>query len=110
MPADSYRQRFERAFHSSEPGVALSRLAKALKAEGMGQSQIFQLFDEFQRKTVNNDPRFDMILDIMDFICGNGWAKGAEGRCLFETELTNKDIAELGPAPDFGREVGLRGK
>ena len=52
----------------------------------MGQAKIFQLFDEFQRKTDNNDPRFDMILDLMDFICGNGWAKGAEGR--FETELT----------------------
>jgi hypothetical protein len=65
----------------------------------MGQVAMYHLFAEFQRKIDGDDPCSDAILDNMDLIWGGGWAKG---RALFETELTDADIAEPGAAPDHG--------
>ena len=91
MSADQNRQRFEVALASPNPGTALYELAKALKAEGMGQVAMYHLFAEFQQKTDDDDPRYDRITDIMDMIWCGGWAKG---HALFETELTNADVGE----------------
>src|SRR3954470_17421692 len=95
MTADRDRQRFELALSSLNPSVALHELAKALKAEGMVQVAMYNLFAEFQRKIDSDDPRYDAILDNMDLIWGGAWAKG---RALFESELTDADISE--PSPD----------
>jgi hypothetical protein len=97
MSAERDRQRFELALSSANPGTALHELAKSLKAEGMGQVAMYHLFAEFQQKTDDDDPRYDRITDIMDMIWGGGWAKG---RALFETELTNADIAAPGSDAD----------
>src|SRR3954469_25131805 len=99
MATDSQRHRFERALSAPDPAVALHDLAKALKAEGMGQVAMYRLFEEYQLKVAQDDPRHDAILDNMDLIWGGGWAKG---RALFETELTNVEIAEPGTPADGG--------
>src|SRR5436309_1484471 len=93
MTADRHRRRFELALSSPDPSAALHDLAKALKAEGMGQVAMYHLFAEFQRKTDGADRRYDAIADNMDLIWGGGWAKG---RALFEKELTDADVAEPG--------------
>lgn len=97
MSTDRDRQRFELALSSPDPSVALHELAKTLKAEGIGQVAMYHLFGEFQKKIEGDDPRYDAILDNMDLIWGGGWAKG---RALFETELTDADLAEPGAAAD----------
>jgi len=91
MTAERNRQRFELALVSPDPSIALHELAKALKAEGMGQVAMYHLFAEYQQKVEGEDPRHDAIVDNMDLIWGGGWAKG---RALFESELTSADIAE----------------
>ncbi len=93
------RQRFELALTSPDPAAALNELAKALKAEGMGQAAMYRLFAEFQQTTDDDDPRYDAIVDNMDLIWGGGWAKG---RALYDTELTGADIAEQAAPPDRG--------
>jgi hypothetical protein len=97
MTAERDRQRFEVALASPNPSIALHELAKALKAEGMGQVAMYHLFAEFQQKIDGDDPCYDAIVDNMDLIWGGGWAKGL---ALFETELTNADIAEPNAAAD----------
>jgi hypothetical protein len=97
MFGERNRQRFALALSSPDYASALHELAKALKAEGMGQVTMYRLFAEFQQTIAGDDPRSDAILDNMDLIWGGGWAKG---RALFETELTDADIAESGSAED----------
>jgi hypothetical protein len=97
MSAERDRQRLELALSSANPGTALHELAKSLKTEGMGQVAMYHLFAEFHLKTDHDDPRYDYITDTMDLIWGGGWAKG---RALFETELTDTDIAEPGSDTD----------
>jgi hypothetical protein len=99
MTAERDRQRFEVALASPDPAIAIRELAETLKAEGMGQVAMYHLFAEFQRKIDGDDPGYDAIVDNMDSIWGGGWAKG---RALFETDLTNADIAEPNAATDGG--------
>src|SRR4051812_49284315 len=103
MPIERDRQRFELALASFDPATALHELAKALKAEGMGQVAMYHLFAEFQRAIDGDDPRYDAVVDNMDLVWGGGWAKG---RALFETELTDADIAEQSAPADGGRDPG----
>jgi hypothetical protein len=91
MTTSADRQRVEEALISPDPAAALHVLAKELKAEGMGQVAMYHLFAEYKRKTESDEPLNDAVLDTMDLIWGGGWAKG---RAIFETELTNNDIAE----------------
>ncbi len=100
MSTERDRQRFELALSTPNPGAALHELAKSLKADGRGQVAMYHLFAEFQQKTDDDDPRHDRITDIMDMIWGGGWAKG---RALFETELTDADIAK--PDSDADRPI-----
>ncbi len=101
MTADRDRQWFELAWSSPDPAIALHELAMALPAEGMGRVAIYHLFAEFQRKIDSNETRYEAILD-MDLIWGGGWAKGC---ALFETELTDTDIAERLDCHSLASEV-----
>lgn len=92
-------ERFQLALASPNPAIALYELAKTLKAEGIAQVAMYHLFVDFQQKLDGGDPCYDAVVDNMDLIWGGGWAKG---RALFETELTNADIAEPGAAADGG--------
>jgi len=76
MASDKDRERFDKALRMPQPKVALHDLALALKAEGMAQADLYQLFAEYQLKTNGNDPRYDSIVDNMDLIYGGAWAKG----------------------------------
>jgi hypothetical protein len=99
LTAERDRQRFELALGSPDPTTALHELAKAFKAEGMGQVAMYHLFAEFQRKIDCDDPRYDAIVDNMDLVWGGGWAKG---RALYDTELTSADVVSPGATPDRG--------
>jgi hypothetical protein len=99
MTIERDRQRFALALASPNPAVALHDLAKILKDEGMGQVAMYHLFAEFQRMIDGDDPRYDAIVDNMDLVWGDGWAKG---RALYEAKLTDADIAESGTATDGG--------
>lgn len=102
MTAERDRRRFELALSSPNPATALHELAKALKAEGMGQVAMYHLFAEFQQKIDGDNPHYDAIVDNMDLIWGGGWAKG---RALYDTELTSADIAEPQAVPKPARDI-----
>jgi hypothetical protein len=90
MVTDAMRTRFEQALVDMQPHVAWHKLAKLLKSEGVDQVTIYRLFAEYQAKTDGNDPRYDAIVDNMDLIWGEPWAKGG---ALFDKALTDADIA-----------------
>lgn len=92
-------QRFRLALSSPDPFKALHELAVTLKLEGMSQVAMYHLFAVFQREIDDDDPRYDAIVDNMDYVWGGGWAKG---NALFETELTDADIVD----PDAPRGYG----
>ena len=78
-------QRIERALREASPSGALPALARALKAEGMSQREIYRLFDEYRAKYANDadETKYDAILNTMDVIAG--WC--SSGDRLFDTEL-----------------------
>jgi hypothetical protein len=81
------------ALDAAEPVAGAIRLAKALKAEGMAQLEMYRLFAKVRDQLEDGDPRYDAVLDTMDFIVG---FCGPQAR-LFDTYLSNEQIA---PEPD----------
>jgi hypothetical protein len=82
MTKPEHALRFETALHAANPTVALGRLAEELKAEGMSQSALRDLFTEyFVRVQEQGDEKsYDPIADTLDRI--TGWC--SHGR-LFDT-------------------------
>jgi hypothetical protein len=60
-----------------------------LKAEGIGQVEIFRLFSKCQQALDAGDPRYDAVVDTMDLIWGGAWAKGHP---LFDQELSEERL------------------
>lgn len=85
MSCESPESRIERALHDSSPSKALAALAGALKAEGMTQREMYELFDGYRARHESDRDQslYDAILDTMDII--SGWC--APSARLFETEL-----------------------
>lgn len=85
MADQTVKERMEIALRESSPSSALAILARTFKAEGMSQSEIYQLFDEYRARIAKdaNEIKYDAILDTMDIICGhcNPAAR------LFDTDL-----------------------
>jgi len=75
MNDERLAERFEKALRAEGPrgaSDALFALAKSLKAEGMTQKQMYDLFDSY-RAAHKDDPDealYDAILDTMDAITG----------------------------------------
>jgi hypothetical protein len=63
-----------------------SQLAIQLRDEGVMQTDVYFLFEHFQKQTPACDPLYDAIVDTMDEIHGGSWSKG-DG--LFPTPLTD---------------------
>jgi hypothetical protein len=66
------KDRMEAALRGNQPSDALAILARALKAEGMSQRAMYELFDEYRAKHEDDadETRHEAILDNMDTICG----------------------------------------
>jgi hypothetical protein len=62
----------ETALDGASPVPALVCLAKALKAEGMSQREMYELFDQYRAKHQDDtdETKHDAILDTMDLIVG----------------------------------------
>ena len=77
MAEGKYPSRFEAALHAVDPTASLGRLAEELKAEGMSQSAMRDLFtDYFIRAQKQGDEKScDPIAETLDRItgwCSNG--------------------------------------
>ena len=85
MANQSHNARMEDALQAESPAEALVSLAHALKAEGMSQREIYQLFDEYRARhhSDTDETRYDAILDTMDIIVG--WCS-PQSR-LFDSDL-----------------------
>ena len=72
MGVESINARMERALREASPAEALAALARALKAEGLPQAEMYQLFDEYRARHEHDadETKYDAILDTMDLICG----------------------------------------
>jgi len=82
MASPEHSIRFEAALAASDPTAVLGRLAEELKAEGMSQTEMRELFTEyFLRVQEEGDEKsYDPIADTLDRI--TGWC--SHGR-LFDT-------------------------
>jgi hypothetical protein len=85
MQEESPNARMEAALNSSSPYTALRSLAQALKAEGMPQREMYELFEHYRPKHEDDidQTRHDAIMDTMD--CIVGWC--GPGERLFDTCL-----------------------
>jgi hypothetical protein len=78
--------RMQAALESQSPVNALYALAQALKAEGMSQREMYQLFNLYRAKHQDDadETKYDAVADTMDFICGN---------CSPHARLFDSDLA-----------------
>lgn len=79
------RERLLAAMASEDHACDVPELAKALKAEGMGQRDLCHLFSAIQVELTGEEENYDSLVDTMDLIYSGPWAKG---RGLFDTELS----------------------
>ena len=67
-------ERFERALHSQEPLKALNNLALELSAEGRGETDIYNLFENFILYLRNGgekkDAEEELLMEAMDALTG----------------------------------------
>ncbi|MFI4862491.1 MAG: hypothetical protein ACIAXF_17640 [Phycisphaerales bacterium JB063] len=79
------RDRLLAALASDDYAIRVPELANRLKAEGMGQREMMDLFSEIQITLSGEEACYDSLVDTMDLIYSGPWAKG---RGLFDHELT----------------------
>jgi hypothetical protein len=72
MASPEHSIRFEAALRASDPTDALGRLAEELKAEGMSQAAMQELFEEYfvRLQKEGDENSYDPIADILDRITG----------------------------------------
>jgi hypothetical protein len=82
MAKPEHALRFETALRATDPTAALGQLAEDLKAEGMSQSSMRDLFTEYfvRVQEQGDEQSYDPIADTLDRI--TGWC--SHGR-LFDT-------------------------
>ena len=85
MARPEHALRFEAALQAADPTAALGRLAEELKAEGMSQRLMYDLFREYfvRVQDQGDEASYDPIADTMDRV--SGWC--SNGR-LFDTSLS----------------------
>jgi hypothetical protein len=78
-------ERIERALQRQDAEKALVQLAREMKAEGLGQREMYQLFESqlLHHRTDSDESAYDALANTMDRIVG--WCHPAER--LFETQL-----------------------
>ena len=82
-------ERLANAINGPDPTSAVPALARALRAEGMSQREMYRLFVEQQQRLAGDHPGHDAVVDALDLIWGGPWAKG---RALFDVELTDVSL------------------
>ena len=85
MADASVKSRIKKALNKAKPTEALIQLAKTLKAEGMSQQTIFEIFTESQRKLERDSDalKYAAVLEMLDII--GGWC--VPSLRLFDTVL-----------------------
>jgi hypothetical protein len=83
------RQRLVDAIDAVDSKNAVPALARAWRAEGMSQVNMYRLFAEQLQRLAGDDPRYDVVTETMDLIWGGSWAKG---HALFDKEMTDADL------------------
>jgi hypothetical protein len=81
-------ERLNAALAADDPACAVLDLAQDLKAEGLTQVALYELFEAALEATDAGDPRHDALADTLDLIHGGPWVRG---NALFEAEL--RDVA-----------------
>lgn len=84
------RARAEQVMRPDASSGTLIALATAMRDEGVDQATLYRLFAEYFVQTAPDDSLNDALGDALDVIWSGPWATG---RHLFETELTDADIA-----------------
>jgi hypothetical protein len=78
--------RMERAISTN----TLHEYARELKSEGMSQRELYKLYSKYAEfYQARDQAKYDAILDILDLI----WGYCSPSSALFETTLTNDDVA-----------------
>jgi hypothetical protein len=64
--------RIRQAFESAEPKTSLFSLVHSLKAAGLNQSSVLELFEQARREFRESDREIeeDIVMDVMDCIVG----------------------------------------
>jgi hypothetical protein len=83
------RERLKAELLGEASFMSLLELACRLRDEGESQRDLFLLFSYFQQRLSPEDPRYDGLLDTMDYIVGGPWAKGGG---IFDTILDNESV------------------
>jgi hypothetical protein len=91
------------AIEGDSPVHALISLAKAFKAEGMSQREMYELFDLYRAEHQDDadETKYDAVLDTMDIIAG---PCRREVR-LFETVLRFQTDNPSAPNPEGPAEA-----
>jgi hypothetical protein len=78
-------ERIERALQAQDAEEALVQLAREMKTEGLGQREMYHLFEAqlLHRRSDSDESAYDALANTMDRIVG--WCHPAQR--LFETEL-----------------------
>lgn len=78
-------ERLRLALATRSPNLLVLELARQLKVEGMSQTEMYRLFEEFRsnHESDSDNTSYDAILDTMDFI--SGWCPPEQR--LFDTSL-----------------------
>lgn len=80
------------ALEAADPAQAARNLALTLKAEGMGQVELYRVFSRAQQRLHDADPRYDAVVDTMDLI----WGWCAPGKALFDEVLSDERLRSEG--------------
>lgn len=81
----SHNDRIEQALLAPDAEAALAQLAREMKAEGLSQREVYDLFESQLRhhRSDSDESSYDALADTMDRIIG--WCNPEQR--IFETEL-----------------------
>lgn len=87
-----YRKRIDEALRSDDPEGQLIELAKAFKVEGMGQYEMYFVFEEpyVEVQEVGGNAADDALTEVLSLI----WGWCSRSIALFPENMTNKKAWE----------------
>ena len=84
----AYEERLWHALASPEPFNSAYAFVAELRAAGVAQLEVYYLFERVLAQVQEDDPRDDVLRDVMD--CIVGWCNPRS--YLFDRPLSNDDI------------------
>jgi hypothetical protein len=93
VDSDHLHARFDEALASGDTSASLEALARSMKTEGMGQLALYRRLAGFLSQIHSDDPRHRPVVEVMDLVWGEPWARG---RSLFDRPLDEAAAIEAG--------------